>query len=40
VLEVIETVKRVFGIDFEVAFVGRRAGDPAQTWRPPTSPVL
>jgi UDP-glucose 4-epimerase len=30
VLEVIETVKRVFGIDFEVAFVGRRAGDPAQ----------
>jgi UDP-glucose 4-epimerase len=30
VLEVIETVKRVFLIDFEVAFVGRRAGDPAQ----------
>jgi UDP-glucose 4-epimerase len=30
VLELIETVKRVFGIDFEVAFVGRRAGDPAQ----------
>jgi len=30
VLEVIETVKRVFGIDFEVAFVGRRAGDPAR----------
>ena len=30
VLEVIETVKRVSGVDFEVAFVGRRAGDPAQ----------
>jgi UDP-glucose 4-epimerase len=30
VLEVIETVKQVSGIDFEVAFVGRRAGDPAQ----------
>ena len=26
----IETIKRVFGIDFEVAFVRRRAGDPAQ----------
>jgi UDP-glucose 4-epimerase len=30
VLEVIETVKRVSGVDFEVAFAGRRAGDPAQ----------
>ena len=30
VLEVIETVKRVSGVDFEVAFVGRRPGDPAQ----------
>jgi UDP-glucose 4-epimerase len=29
VLEVIETVKRVFGIDFEIVFVGRRTGDPA-----------
>ena len=28
VLEVIETVKRVSGIDFEVEFAGRRAGDP------------
>ena len=26
----IETVKRVSGVDFEVAFAGRRAGDPAQ----------
>jgi UDP-glucose 4-epimerase len=30
VLEVIETVKRVSGVDFEVASAGRRAGDPAQ----------
>src|SRR5499426_3954061 len=30
VREVIETVKRVSGVDFEVAFAGRRAGDPAQ----------
>jgi UDP-glucose 4-epimerase len=30
VLEVIETVKRVSGVDFKVAFAGRRAGDPAQ----------
>jgi UDP-glucose 4-epimerase len=30
VLEVIDTVKQVSGIDFEVAFVGRRTGDPAQ----------
>src|SRR5262249_52498007 len=30
VLEVIETVKRVSGVDFEVAFAGRRAGGPAQ----------
>jgi UDP-glucose 4-epimerase len=30
VLEVIDTVKRVSGIDSEVAFVGQRAGDPAQ----------
>ena len=29
-LEVIDTVKRVSGVDFEVAFAGRRAGDPAQ----------
>jgi UDP-glucose 4-epimerase len=28
VLEVIETVKRVSGVDFEVEFAGRRAGDP------------
>jgi UDP-glucose 4-epimerase len=26
----IDTVKRLSGIDFEVAFNGRRAGDPAQ----------
>jgi UDP-glucose 4-epimerase len=30
VLDVIETVKRVSGADFEVEFAGRRAGDPAQ----------
>jgi len=30
VLEVIETVKRVSGVDFKVAFAGRRAGDTAQ----------
>jgi len=30
VLEVIETVKRVSGVDFEVELTGRRAGDPAQ----------
>jgi UDP-glucose 4-epimerase len=30
VLEVIESVKRVSGVDFEVEFAGRRAGDPAQ----------
>jgi UDP-glucose 4-epimerase len=30
VLEVIETVKRVSGVDFKIAFAGRRAGDPAQ----------
>ena len=30
VLEVIETVKRVAGVDFRVEFAGRRAGDPAQ----------
>jgi UDP-glucose 4-epimerase len=30
VLEVIETVKRVAGIDFKVEFASRRAGDPAQ----------
>ena len=30
VLEVIETVKRVSGVDFMVEFAGRRAGDPAQ----------
>ncbi len=29
VLEVIETVKRVSGVDFEVRFAERRAGDPA-----------
>ena len=29
VLEVIETVKRVSGVDFKVEFAGRRAGDPA-----------
>jgi UDP-glucose 4-epimerase len=29
VLEVIETVKRVSGIDFRVNLAGRRAGDPA-----------
>lgn len=29
VLEVIETVKRVSGVDFEVRLAGRRAGDPA-----------
>jgi UDP-glucose 4-epimerase len=30
VLEVIETVKRVSGMDFEVRLSGRRAGDPAE----------
>ena len=30
VLNVIETVKRVSGVDFTVEFTGRRAGDPAQ----------
>ena len=30
VLEVIETGKRVSGVDFKVEFAGRRAGDPAQ----------
>jgi UDP-glucose 4-epimerase len=30
VLEVIESVKRVSGVDFKVEFAGRRAGDPAQ----------
>jgi UDP-glucose 4-epimerase len=30
VLEVIESVKRVSGIDFKVEFAARRAGDPAQ----------
>jgi UDP-glucose 4-epimerase len=30
VLEVIEAVKQVSGVDFEVAFAGRRVGDPAQ----------
>jgi UDP-glucose 4-epimerase len=30
VLEVIETVKRVSGVDFQVELTGRRAGDPAQ----------
>ena len=29
VLEVIESVKRVSGVDFKVEFTGRRAGDPA-----------
>jgi UDP-glucose 4-epimerase len=29
VLEVIETVKRVSGVDFEMGFCGRRPGDPA-----------
>ena len=28
-LEVIETVKRVSGVDFKVELAGRRAGDPA-----------
>jgi hypothetical protein len=28
VLEVIETVKRVSGVDFKVGFAGRRVGDP------------
>ena len=30
VLEVIDTVKRVSGVDFKVEFAGRRAGDPAK----------
>ena len=30
VLDVIETVKRISGVDFMVEFAGRRAGDPAQ----------
>jgi UDP-glucose 4-epimerase len=29
VLDVIETVKRVSGVDFKVEFAARRAGDPA-----------
>jgi UDP-glucose 4-epimerase len=29
VLQVIDTVKRVFGVDFKVEFTGRRPGDPA-----------
>ena len=29
VLEVIDVVKRVSGVDFEVRLAGRRAGDPA-----------
>lgn len=29
-LDVIETVRRVSGVDFEVGLAGRRAGDPAQ----------
>ena len=29
-LEVIEAVKRVSGVDFKITFAGRRAGDPAQ----------
>ena len=30
VREVIDTVKQVSGVDFKVAFAGRRAGDPVQ----------
>ena len=30
VLEVIESVKRVSGVDFKVEFTGRREGDPTQ----------
>jgi UDP-glucose 4-epimerase len=30
VLEVIETVKRVSGVDFKAEFTGRRPGDPGQ----------
>ena len=30
VLDVVDTVKRVSGVDFKVEFAGRRAGDPAQ----------
>jgi UDP-glucose 4-epimerase len=30
VLEVIESVKRVSGVDFKVEFAGRREGDPTQ----------
>src|SRR5262245_30295964 len=30
VLEAIETVKRVSGVDFKVEFAARRAGDPAR----------
>jgi UDP-glucose 4-epimerase len=30
VLEVIDTVKRVSGVDFKVVFAGRRPGDPAR----------
>ena len=30
VLDVIETVKRISGVDFTVELAGRRAGDPAQ----------
>jgi UDP-glucose 4-epimerase len=30
VLEVIDAVKRVSGVDFKVEFTGRRAGDPVR----------
>jgi UDP-glucose 4-epimerase len=30
VLEVVENVKRVSGVDFKIEFAGRRAGDPAE----------
>ena len=37
VLEVIDTVKRVSGIDFKVEFAGRRPAIRRRSWRPPTA---
>jgi UDP-glucose 4-epimerase len=33
VLEVIETVKRVSGVNLKVEFAGRRIGTPRRSWR-------
>jgi UDP-glucose 4-epimerase len=39
VLEVIESVKHMSGVDFKVELAPRRPGDPAQSWPPATSSV-